>query len=74
VFAWNLCDKVNCTYRGGEKDYTKHDAATALVTHSQTTVLKFQQPKTMHCASSSQCSLNVEIRRLKNTAIGHGAI
>ena len=27
-------DKVSCTYGSGEKDYTKHDAVTALVTHS----------------------------------------
>ena len=28
------CDKVDCTYRGGEKEWTKHDAVSALVTNS----------------------------------------
>jgi len=27
-------DTINCTYEGGEKDHTKHDAVTALMTCS----------------------------------------
>jgi len=33
-FAWNLCHKVTCTDRGGEKGWVKHGAVAALVTRS----------------------------------------
>ena len=38
-------DKVSCTYGSGEKDYTKHDAVTALVTHSWPIRLKITLAK-----------------------------
>ena len=39
LFAWNLeSDVVNCTYEGGEKEQTTHDAIAVLVTRSEPTV------------------------------------
>jgi hypothetical protein len=51
-------DKVNCTYRGREKDWTKHDAVAALVTRSWPTVWKNstgQQPCTALYLNDSRC-------------------
>jgi len=43
------CDKLNCTYWGGQQNKAKHDAVVVQVTRSSPKILKFHWPNAVHC-------------------------